>query len=475
VPVGTAYYVTTTGNDTAGNGSAASPWGTIQKAANTVPAGASVHVAAGTYNERVTIPTSRSGAAGAPTRFIADGAVVVSQGFVVPSSYVYLSGFEVTPGSQTGDDGIGQVHVTGSHNTFTGFSIHDVPRSGFSFHPSSSYCTVDDFTITNTSYGAGIQLSDRERGAGTYAYGTANTRLYGANNITITNGTIAHAGGGAAINMYGDNHLVENVEIIGGPSGAPNDGLKDGDGIRVNYSSGTTLRNVRIQNLWEWYTTTHHTDGLQSYIEVYDLLIDGCKFGTWQTNSGSSRPTCTGPTQHMMLGTVYANSHLGITIQNCLFLGNGSNWASIVTAVQSGATIDLTLLNNTFTGTGPSFNSASTVYARNNVYGNFNIYPTNKSGVDSDYNCFLNTCSGNAFANEGPHSIGKSFGTGPTKAAAFTNPDITATGGWGRSADWTPKVGGALVGSGDAAAGHYTETDITGTSRGTDPDIGAYE
>ena len=91
VPARTVYHVAATGNDSTGNASAARPWRTIQKAADSVPGGASVHVAAGTYNERVTVPAACSGSAADPTEFIADGAVVVSQGFVVNADYTDFS------------------------------------------------------------------------------------------------------------------------------------------------------------------------------------------------------------------------------------------------------------------------------------------------------------------------------------------------------------------------------------------------
>ncbi|MFY9905101.1 MAG: hypothetical protein WAK62_08145, partial [Terriglobales bacterium] len=63
---GATYYVSTRGND--GNpGTIGSPWLTIQHAANTVSAGATVYVFGGVYNESVNFPAS--GAASAPITF----------------------------------------------------------------------------------------------------------------------------------------------------------------------------------------------------------------------------------------------------------------------------------------------------------------------------------------------------------------------------------------------------------------------
>jgi hypothetical protein len=55
---GNIYYVSTSGNDSSGNGSQSSPWRTIQKAANSVSPGDRVRIMPGTYNEQVTISTS---------------------------------------------------------------------------------------------------------------------------------------------------------------------------------------------------------------------------------------------------------------------------------------------------------------------------------------------------------------------------------------------------------------------------------
>src|SRR4030042_726818 len=46
---GNYYYVATTGNDSTGDGTLAKPWKTIQKAASSVSAGATVLVRGGTY------------------------------------------------------------------------------------------------------------------------------------------------------------------------------------------------------------------------------------------------------------------------------------------------------------------------------------------------------------------------------------------------------------------------------------------
>lgn len=63
---GPTFYVATNGNDSA-NGSASSPWKTIQHAMDVVPAGGTVQVAGGVYKELVRIKRSGSASAGYTT------------------------------------------------------------------------------------------------------------------------------------------------------------------------------------------------------------------------------------------------------------------------------------------------------------------------------------------------------------------------------------------------------------------------
>ena len=100
-------YVATTGNDT-NAGTLASPWRTIQKAANTLAPGDTVLVRGGVYSEAVSVNVSGSAASG-PVTFqnypgespIVDGSTTpVPDGnaglfSIVGRSYVSVSGFEI--------------------------------------------------------------------------------------------------------------------------------------------------------------------------------------------------------------------------------------------------------------------------------------------------------------------------------------------------------------------------------------------
>ena len=105
--VGAAYYVSTSGSDH-NPGTFTLPWATLQHAANTVKAGATVYAFGGIYHESVNFP--KSGTASAPITFqnypgataVIDGTGVSCcsngvQGLIniVNKSYITISGFEI--------------------------------------------------------------------------------------------------------------------------------------------------------------------------------------------------------------------------------------------------------------------------------------------------------------------------------------------------------------------------------------------
>jgi len=96
------YYVSTASCSDSGPGSFDQPWCTIQHAADTMSAGDTVYVGAGTYSEVVSAANSAN--AGNTITFVADGAVTVN-GWVVTGDYVRIIGF-IIEGANIRADGI---------------------------------------------------------------------------------------------------------------------------------------------------------------------------------------------------------------------------------------------------------------------------------------------------------------------------------------------------------------------------------
>jgi hypothetical protein len=154
------YYVATTGNDN-NPGTAASPFKTIQKAADIAVAGDIVYVRGGTYNEMVTF-SLHSGTSSSPIQVMAypGESPVIDGGTTLPSAdyramikiwsdYVNISGFEVKNVGTT-------IHyaeniamqIVGSHCTVSHMTVHDCQSSGILAQ--GDYSVVEDCVVYNT-------------------------------------------------------------------------------------------------------------------------------------------------------------------------------------------------------------------------------------------------------------------------------------------------------------------------------------
>lgn len=122
-------------------GSSASPWRTIQKAADTLRPGQTAIVAAGNYGERVEI--AHSGTDSAPlTLQVAASADVQLLGFDLTGSNWVLSGFDISTRAN-GSQGYG-IHVSGSagHDTIQNNYIHELCHEGIFMEPTVSSISV---------------------------------------------------------------------------------------------------------------------------------------------------------------------------------------------------------------------------------------------------------------------------------------------------------------------------------------------
>jgi hypothetical protein len=239
------YYVRTDGNDStcnglqdeaAGDGSCA--WATVQKAANTVVAGDTVNIGAGTYAEYVSETTS--GSSGLPISYVGAGkSLVTVGGFNISGSYVNVS----------------RVNLNG-----TGV---DTYQSCLNLVSTANYGVYDDISITGSETTA----------AGWYAVSTEATNGV-FTNITVTD---PH---GSAFNIMGDDNLIEDC-IISDHNGW--------DAFRP-LASNITIRRCSI-TLYANEGNTNHQDVLQTFNVGGIYTSHNVVFEANYVRGGSYNPT----------------------------------------------------------------------------------------------------------------------------------------------------------------------------------------
>ena len=191
---GRTFYVASTGND-ANDGSANSPWKTIQQAADSVQAGDTVIVRAGSYAGFILgWDTPTAGTASKPITFMADpnaapGSVIIN----ARNSKTY-TGIDLEPGCD-------YITIQGFAIQGTG-GIATYPNRGYGIKVTGNFDRVINNTITNLDYAvAGIHSN-------------------GGNNVVIEGNTIT------GMHNHGNGDLGHGIYIA------------DGDGVisRQHYS-----------------------------------------------------------------------------------------------------------------------------------------------------------------------------------------------------------------------------------------------
>src|SRR6266481_5644839 len=231
------YYVSTSGSDS-NSGTACSPWRTLQHAANTATAGATVHVAPGTYTQDQ-LTFNNSGTASGRIRFISDqkwGAQIRSNSSYtvlrMNGSYLDIIGFELAGDSNSC---LGMADW-GSNNRIVSNHVHNIPAraagcgsNGGAGIDHASFTGSNDDTIGNTVHDIGSWpvLDQRVQGiyhsnAGGHVWNNVVYRCSGfglhffhaATNVTVANNTVFN-------NVYGgiyidgtSNMLVTNNIVV---------------------------------------------------------------------------------------------------------------------------------------------------------------------------------------------------------------------------------------------------------------------
>jgi hypothetical protein len=352
---GATYYVSKSGSDS-NSGSLTAPWLTIQHAANTVTAGATVYVETGVYNESVTFPSS-----GTATNYIT---------------------FENYPGQTATIDGTG-LSVTGiqglinivnrSYLTVNGFEIRNYTTSKANVTPAGIWVTGSGsgvHLLNNQVHNITTTSEKNGNAFGIAVYGTSSTPI---TNLSISGNQVysLKTGQSESVNVDGNvtyfsitNNLVHDNDNIGidaigfegvGPTGY--------DQAKYGEISGNTVYNISgINNAGEG--KQYDADG---------LYCDGCAYVVFERNT----------VHHCDLNMEAASEHKGhdssyVTIRNNVFYDANTVGISIGGyAANVGGSDHVVILNNTLYNNNTKNAGAEFQIQHNAPPGNGNIFENN--------------------------------------------------------------------------------------------------
>lgn len=232
------YHVATTGSDSA-DGSTATPWLTIQHAADRVQPGDTVTVHAGTYTG-FTVGTN--GTQGAPITFTADGAVNIDgaattnrDAIEVDGAYVTIDGFTVTHATRAGISVIVADHVTIRKNKT------DQNAKWGIFTAFANNVDIEDNETSRSGAQHGIYASNASDSPvirGNKVWGNAMCGIH-------MNGDISQIGNGLVTHALVENNYIYDNGTLGGSA-------INGDGVQ-----NATIRNNVLDN--------NHASGISLY------------------------------------------------------------------------------------------------------------------------------------------------------------------------------------------------------------------
>jgi len=298
---GNTFYVDARKGKDSNDGTANSPWQTIQKAADSARPGDTVLVAAGAYAERIHI--THSGAPGQPVTFQGESGAV-TQGFTITADYIRVVGFEISNRITLFRESYG-VYLHGQHDEILDNYLHDL-------------------------YHDGIMLSGE---------GDPNSPRVSHN---LIKGNRIERAQNSGIHVDGRENLIEANEVahtIQYPPGAPAWDGADADGLRF-FGSGHVFRGNRVHDIVfsDLGNLDPHVDCFQSWGPATNMTfeqnvcdIDPPAHGG--DNEVAMIENSSGPVNHLMF-------------RNNVFMDLG---AGILVAGRSGEPITFVqVLNNTF-------------------------------------------------------------------------------------------------------------------------------
>jgi nitrous oxidase accessory protein NosD len=179
------FYVSTSGNDSTGTGSAGNPWRTIQKAADSIEPGSTVLIQPGTYREAVEIRIEAM--TDSPVIFRGDGAGVVIDADSVARDAVYME--------------------ASAYVTWENIRIQEAPRAGMRISVSHHITVRNNVFANNQRWGLFTDFSDDLLIEGNESFGaTIEHGIYHSNSgdRPVIRGNVIHDNHANGIHMNGD-------------------------------------------------------------------------------------------------------------------------------------------------------------------------------------------------------------------------------------------------------------------------------
>ncbi len=424
------YYVSAVNGSDSNPGTSAAPWRTIQKAANTVTAGATVYVCSGIYNE--VISPANSGNAHAPITYEpAARANVIIDGTGKPGGYGFGI-WNITGKSYIIVKGFHFIHGYGNGITLENCSnvkiLNNTFNSDFGWNP----IEVDSTSHTSSR---NIEIAGNHIHR-TYIPGSLSNKYYAW-----------FTGYGPPANLPGP--WSEMISMSGGSNFSVHDNVIDlnelGEGINMKNGmhDSRAFRN-KVSNTSSVAMYIGGWDKGDYDIAYYDNIIDN------PDHNGIVISNEKGPTKThdiRIYNNIIIGGRMGLGIG---FYGYGS--ISNVTAINNTLYNSSVAVNPPWVGHGTPHDIAfSNVVLRNNIFfgGAMNV---RLSGVIADHNGFYNT---------------EAFGTDSvTGNPLFVN---------AAKNDFHLHAGSPMINKGTSVGAPSVDFDGVKRPKGAATDIGAYE
>ncbi|GHO96009.1 hypothetical protein KSF_060570 [Reticulibacter mediterranei] len=283
----TQYYVSPSGSDS-NSGSQASPFATIQKAAQVVKPGSLVHVLPGVYTQIITINTS--GTANARITFLSDtkwAAQIKTTGSKVPwttdADYIDIIGFDIT--SDGARDGLVNY---GSYTRTLANHIHDIPgicdTTGGSGMTDNGYTSHDNDIIGNVVNNIGSSYPELCQYV--HAIYHSNARGHILNNIAFDNAGVGINLWHAATDTVVANNLVFNNKQHGISIGTNTDNTNGNDGDNFVVANNIIIYNA-LYGVRERIGVGSHDQFTNNIVYGNGKAAFGDENGNWPSASGS--------------------------------------------------------------------------------------------------------------------------------------------------------------------------------------------